>query len=89
MSELTQVMMRYPQVLVNVEVAQKKPLVQLKSLNHRIEQAKEKLGQEGRVLVRYSGTESKARVMVEGPSEDIIRSLAEEIADELKRENEC
>jgi len=84
-SELAQVMMRYPQVLVNVKVAERRPLEQLESVTALIRQAETKLGSEGRVLVRYSGTEPKARVMVEGPSEDVIRTLADEIAAELQR----
>jgi len=84
-SELARVMMRYPQVLVNVKVEEKRPLETLETVNALIRQAEEKLGDEGRVLVRYSGTEAKARVMVEGPAEDVIKPLAEEIGAELQR----
>jgi phosphoglucosamine mutase len=45
-----------------------------------------KLGKEGRVLVRWSGTEPKLRVMVEGPKEDLIQKLAETIADAAKKD---
>jgi len=84
-SELSRVMMRYPQVLVNVKVTQKRPLEQLDAVVRLIKQAEEQLGSEGRVLVRYSGTESKVRVMVEGSSEDEIQALADEIGTELQR----
>jgi len=84
-SELAQVMMRYPQVLVNVKVQQKRPLEELASVLKLIEGAEQKLGSEGRVLVRYSGTEPKARVMVEGPAHDLIKGIADEIAAELVR----
>ena len=84
-SELARVMMRYPQVLVNVKVKEKRPIETLETVNTLIRQAEAKLGDEGRVLVRYSGTEAKARVMVEGPAEDVIKPLAEEIGAELQR----
>lgn len=84
-SELANVMTRYPQVLVNVCVKQKRPIEELTSVQLLVAQAQEKLKGEGRVLVRYSGTESKVRVMVEGPTDDLIRNLAEEIAAELER----
>jgi phosphoglucosamine mutase len=84
-SELARVMMRYPQVLVNVKVDEKRPLAELDSVGKLIAKAEQKLGHDGRVLVRYSGTEHKARVMVEGPSEDLIQGFADEIAAELQR----
>jgi phosphoglucosamine mutase len=71
--------------LVNVCVKQKRPIEELTSVQLLVAQAQEKLKGEGRVLVRYSGTESKVRVMVEGPTDDLIRNLAEEIAAELER----
>lgn len=83
-SELAQVMTRYPQVLKNVVVEEKKPLEALPRVRRAITDAEAKLGQEGRVLVRYSGTEPKVRVMVEGAREDLIEQLAQSIADEIK-----
>jgi phosphoglucosamine mutase len=84
-SELARVMMRYPQVLRNVVVKEKRPIEELASVVKLIRAAEERLADEGRVLVRYSGTEPKARVMVEGPAEDLIQELAEEISAELQR----
>lgn len=84
-SELAGVMTRYPQVLVNIKVADKRPLAQLPSVEKLISDTERRLAGEGRVLVRYSGTESKARVMVEGPSEETTRAIAEQIAAELQR----
>jgi len=78
-------MVRYPQVLLNFAVAEKKPLADLPEVVRIISQVEAALGSEGRVLVRYSGTESKARVMIEGPSEAEIGAHAEEIARVLKR----
>ncbi|MCC6749568.1 MAG: phosphoglucosamine mutase [Deltaproteobacteria bacterium] len=83
-SELAAVMTRYPQVLVNVKVGRKRPLEELPSVQKMIVDAERRLAGEGRVLVRYSGTESKARVMVEGTDEGAIRQLAEHIAAELQ-----
>ncbi|MCA9665432.1 MAG: phosphoglucosamine mutase [Myxococcales bacterium] len=85
LSELASVMTRLPQVLVNVRVDQKKPLEQLESVQKLIADAESKLGSDGRVLVRYSGTEAKARVMVEGVDEAVIQGLAEAIANDLQR----
>jgi phosphoglucosamine mutase len=86
LSRLAQVMVRYPQVLVNVKVSSKRPLEELPGVTALIESCERHLAGEGRVLVRYSGTEPKARVMVEGPDEARIRGFAEEIAGALSRE---
>ena len=80
LSELANCMQRAPQVLVNVDVARKRPLSDLPEVEKMIASIEAELGEEGRVLVRYSGTESKARVMIEGPDEDAIRAQAEEVA---------
>ena len=85
LSELRQVMTRYPQVLVNLKVREKRPLETLTDVSKLVAQVEAKLGKEGRVLVRYSGTEHKARVMVEGPDEAVIRGYAEEISRALER----
>ncbi len=85
LSELAQVMTRLPQVLVNVKVAQKRPLEDLPTVTKAIGEAEAALGEDGRVLVRYSGTEAKARVMVEGPDEGQIKRFADAIAGELQR----
>lgn len=83
LSELAQAMTRTPQVLVNVKVQRKVPLSDLPTVQKLIHTIEEELGKEGRVLVRYSGTESKARVMIEGPNEPMIRARAEQVAAEL------
>ena len=86
LSELAEsAMVRYPQVLLNFAVREKKPLEDLPEVGRIISHVEKLLGPEGRVLVRYSGTESKARVMIEGQSEPEIRAHAEEIAGVLKR----
>jgi phosphoglucosamine mutase len=85
LSELRRVMTRYPQVLVNLKVQEKKPLTELASVNALITKVEKMLGGDGRVLVRYSGTEAKVRVMVEGPDEAVIKGYADEIAHALEQ----
>ena len=86
LSELCKVMDAYPQTLVNIQVKKKPPLEELTTVQKAIEAVKEKLGEEGRVLVRYSGTEKKARVMVEGADHRSIGEYAEEIASAMRKE---
>jgi phosphoglucosamine mutase len=85
LSELARTMTRYPQILINFEVAEKRPLEELPAVQKAIAAAEGALGADGRVLVRYSGTERKARVMIEGLDERTIRTHAEQIAETLKR----
>jgi phosphoglucosamine mutase len=85
LSELAAVMTRTPQVLINTAVDRKVPLEELPDVQRLIASVERELGEDGRVLVRYSGTESKARVMIEGIDEARIRSWAEEIAGALAR----
>jgi phosphoglucosamine mutase len=84
LSELRRVMTRYPQVLVNLKVREKRPLAELPLVTTLIGNIEKRLGGDGRVLVRYSGTEAKVRVMVEGTDETAIRGYAEEIARALE-----
>jgi phosphoglucosamine mutase len=69
-----------PQVLVNVALPERRPLKEMARTRKVIEHAERSLGAGGRVLVRWSGTEPKLRVMVEGPNETAIRNLANSIA---------
>ncbi len=84
--ELTQLMTRYPQVLLNLKVKEKRPIDTLPSVSGLIRQIEEKLGKEGRVLVRYSGTENLARVMVEGLDQQEIDGYASEILAAIDKE---
>ena len=80
LSELAAVMTKSPQVLVNTKVDRKVPLAELPTVSALIRQAEAALGEDGRILVRYSGTESKVRVMIEGPDQARIQVMADEIA---------
>jgi len=87
LSELAEeAMQRVPQVLVNVTLPGKRPLEELPKTTRAIAQAEKSLGKTGRVLVRWSGTEPKLRVMIEGPRQDRIQTMAEGIAAEAKKE---
>ncbi len=85
LSELRHVMQRYPQVLINVRVTRKPDLGTMPTVHEVVRAAEATLGERGRVLVRYSGTEPLLRVMVEGQHETEIQRLAEAIADEVRR----
>ena len=87
LSDLTaDVMKRVPQVLVNVTLPDRRPLESLPKTTRAIARARKTLGVEGRVLVRWSGTEPKLRVMIEGPKHDRIEAMANDIADAAKAE---
>jgi phosphoglucosamine mutase len=84
LSELAACMPRFPQVLENVRVSRKDDLATLPRVQSKIREAEAALTGSGRVLVRYSGTEPVARVMVEGPDEATIRRWATEIATAIR-----
>ncbi len=86
LSELAAIMKDYPQVLLNVRVREKRPLDRLPLVIETLEDVKKSLGRRGRVFVRYSGTEPVARVTVEGEDEDVIKGLAQRLADVIKKE---
>ncbi|KAF0121812.1 MAG: phosphoglucosamine mutase [bacterium] len=81
LSELARIMEPLPQVLLNVKVAEKKEIDDIPEIAYKIKKTEEKLGDKGRVLVRFSGTELILRIMLEGEDEDEISAMAEEIAD--------
>ncbi len=74
-------MTRVPQVLVNTTLKARRPLDAMPRTQALIRAVEAKLGAEGRVLVRWSGTEPKLRVMIEGPEQSTIQTMAQEIAD--------
>jgi phosphoglucosamine mutase len=76
----------FPQVIVNVRVREKKPLWDFVTVTATIREAEEALAGRGRVVVRYSGTEALARVMIEAESDDEMRHHAEQIAAAIRAE---
>jgi len=85
LSELASMMDIFPQKLINVDVKRKPDINTEPEIKEIIERVERELKDEGRVLVRYSGTQNMCRVMVEGPSEDITTRFCKEIADVVKR----
>ena len=80
LSELSAIMTMYPQKLINVTVTDKPPLEEVKSIQDAIGKAEALLKGEGRILVRYSGTQSMCRVMVEAASAAMTESIANQLA---------
>ena len=86
MDQLTSELKIYPQLLVNVRVKVRKPLSELPGVQSAIRAAEAVLGDTGRILVRFSGTEPLARVMVEGPEAGQVKALADGIAFQIRSE---
>lgn len=86
LSELCSVMQKYPQVLLNTKVSRKVPLASLPLTSKAIKDLEAKLKSDGRILVRYSGTENLLRIMVEGRDKSDISVMANDISDIAKRE---
>lgn len=86
LSELARCMKKLPQLMVNVNVKKKIDFEKMPKVMEKINKAKKKLKNNGRVIVRYSGTQNIARIMVEGINEKEIRKYTKEIADEIKKQ---
>jgi len=86
LSELAQIVKRYPQVCVNVKVTSKPPLESLTTVKEKIGEVENTLADKGRVFVRYSGTEHICRVMVEGPEQKLVQKLADSVAGAVQKE---
>ncbi|MCD6307016.1 MAG: phosphoglucosamine mutase [Deltaproteobacteria bacterium] len=84
LSELATLMDVFPQKLVNVEVTNKPEIASVPGITKAIQDVEASLGDEGRVLVRYSGTQNVCRVMVEGPTNDITEKYCTLIAEVVK-----
>ena len=74
-----------PQNMINLEVARKPPLEELPELQAAVAEAEAELGDKGRVLIRYSGTQSMCRVMVEGPTEEMTLRLTQALAETVRK----
>jgi phosphoglucosamine mutase len=86
LAEMTAGFKRYPQILLNVRVQQKVPFGELASVQAEVRKVEELLSQKGRLLLRYSGTEPLARVMIEGENQSEIDEYAGLIAQAIERE---
>jgi phosphoglucosamine mutase len=86
LSELKSDLKVFPQVIVNVKVREKKPLEDVPSIAATIRAAEKELAESGRVVIRYSGTEALARVMIEAESEEAMKRHANAIADAIRVE---
>ena len=84
LSELSKTMEVYPQKLINVDVRSKPEISSLPKLREVIQQVESELRDDGRVLVRYSGTQNMCRVMVEGPTHELTERYCQQIADVIK-----
>jgi len=85
LSELSRIMQPFPQVLINVDVKEKKDPCQIPVIFDQISKVKNELKKRGKVVVRLSGTEPKIRIMIEGEEEVKIKVLAHELADIIKQ----
>ena len=79
LATLAQILHKFPQILLNIKIRERRDPLDFPQVRQVVEEAENSLGHEGRVVVRLSGTESVARVMVEGPEENLIESLARRI----------
>ena len=86
LADLAAALVTYPQVLVNVRVREKQELAAVPSIAEAMARVERRLAGEGRLLVRYSGTEPLLRVMIEGKDQDEIHAWATEIADTVKHQ---
>ncbi len=85
LDELTQVMEALPQVLYNVEVKEKKDLSEIPEISRTIRSIEKALGESGRTLIRYSGTEPLLRIMIEGEDEGKLHRWAQELVELVKK----
>jgi phosphoglucosamine mutase len=86
LAEMTAGFQQYPQILVNVRVQEKVPFAELPAVQAAVAEVEELLSQKGRLLLRYSGTERLARVMIEGEHQHQIEEYADKIAGAIKAE---
>jgi phosphoglucosamine mutase len=86
LADLASDLKTYPQVLVNVRVREKRELRDLAPVATMMEQVERSLAGQGRLLVRYSGTEPLLRIMIEGRDQQEIQSWAHDIAAIVRRE---
>jgi phosphoglucosamine mutase len=86
LAELTGGFVRYPQILINIKVREKVPFETVPAIANRAREVERELGDRGRLLLRYSGTEALARVMIEGEDEAQVRTGANSLAEVIRME---
>ena len=84
LSDLSSIITPYPQVLINLPVKSKPSLESFNTLNKLIKNAENDFNDNGRVLIRYSGTEAICRIMVEGKNNDMVHFHSNILVNELK-----
>jgi phosphoglucosamine mutase len=85
LSELAAIMKVYPQVLINIDTKSRPEIADVPEIMQAIRDVEAKLGDKGRVLVRYSGTQNLCRVMVEGPTQEETNAYSLQIAEVVKK----
>ncbi len=83
--ELSKILDLFPQLLINIKVRNKVPFNKIPKLDKLIRSSQKLLGNNGRINIRYSGTEALARVMIEGEDEKIINDVAHNISNIIER----
>ena len=86
LTELTRDFQRYPQVLINVRVSERRPFAEVPAIQNLADEIQRNLGERGRLLLRYSGTEPLARVMIEGKDERDVKAKANALAEAIRAE---
>jgi phosphoglucosamine mutase len=86
LSELRRALVKFPQLTVALKVREKKSLESLAALSAAIKTVEAELGAQGRVLVRYSGTEAKLRFLVEGPTDAIVKAALDRLVASARAE---
>ena len=86
LSQLSKCMEKFPQLLLNVKVKQKKPFSDIPYLDKTIDEFENRLNNHGRLIVRYSGTEPVVRIMVEGKDPDTIKKMGYRLAEIIRKD---
>jgi phosphoglucosamine mutase len=85
LSQITKSFQRFPQILVNVPVKEKRNFDEVAEIAEAARQIESELGEKGRLLLRYSGTENLARVMIEGENQSEIEAQAHRLVDVIRK----
>jgi len=86
LNELCKCITKYPQILINIKVRERRPFEEMPLVIEKLQYFNDNLKDTGRILLRYSGTENLARVMVEGKDKEVISNIAHSLANEIQKE---